>query len=172
MKFILKASLMMGSVALMVTSCKKDEEATATTPTTTPAPTKTELLTGKNWKVTAATVDPAIDWNGNGTLVTDVYSQLEPCDQDDLTKFNTNFTVTEDEGAIKCDPAAPQTTNNATWAWNTNETILTIDDDGTGPLIADSFNVLELTATTFRAKQTLTGGDSTNYVFTITWTKQ
>lgn len=161
---------MMGTMALVVTGCKKDEEAAATT-TPTPTPTKTELLTGKNWKITAATIDPAIDWNDNGTLVTDIYAQLAPCEQDDLTKFNTNFTVTEDEGAIKCDSLAPQTTNTAIWAWSTNETVLTIDNDGTGPNTPDSLDVLELTATKFKANQTLTL-DTVNYVFTITLTKQ
>ena len=161
---------MMGTMVLVVTGCKKDEEAAATT-TPTPTPTKTELLTGKNWKFTAATVDPAIDLNFDGTLDTDYYALLAPCNQDNLTKFNTNFTVTFDEGAIKCDSLAPQTTNTAIWAWSTNETVLTIDNDGTGPNTPYSIDVLELTATKFKANQTLTL-DTVNYVFTATWTKQ
>ena len=172
MRNVLKVTFLFGALTLAVTGCKKEEEAATTSPTTTPAPTKTELLTGKNWKVTAVTSDPAIDWNGSGTMVTDVYSQLDACDQDDLIKFNTNFTVTEDEGALKCDPADPQTTNTTTWAWNTNETILTMDDDGSGPGTAESYTLLDLNANTLRMKYNLLGVDSVNYTISITWTKQ
>jgi hypothetical protein len=172
MRNVLKVTFLFGALTLAVTGCKKEEEAATTSPTTTPAPTKTELLTGKNWKVTAATSDPAIDWNGSGTMVTDVYSQIDPCVQDNLTKFNTNFTVTEDEGALKCDPADPQTTNTTTWAWNTNETILTIDDDGSGPGTAESYTLLDLNANTLRMKYILQDENLVNYSLTITWTKQ
>jgi hypothetical protein len=71
---------MLGALSVTLFSgCKKDKEEETVTPTPAPAPTKTELLTGKSWKVTALTCDPAIDWNANGVMVTNIYAQLSPC---------------------------------------------------------------------------------------------
>jgi hypothetical protein len=41
----------------------------------TPTETKTQLLTGKNWKITAQTLNPGLDI-GTGTLITDSYAYL------------------------------------------------------------------------------------------------
>jgi len=139
-----------------VTSCKKDA-------TPTPAPTKTELLTGKNWKVTAFTSNPAIDWTGTGVMVTDIYAQMQACEKDDLFMFNTNGTTTDDEGATKCNPADPQTTSG-TWAFNSTQTIITVDG-------MDDFNIETLSATTLKGNMVFNDG-ATNYTFTITYTKQ
>ncbi|MBK9799338.1 MAG: hypothetical protein IPP56_06235 [Bacteroidetes bacterium] len=90
-KTSLFALLMLSAVsATLFSGCKKDKEEETVTPTPAPAPTKTELLTGKNWKVTAINCDPAIDWNGNGVMVTNIYAQLSPCGVDDITVFNTS----------------------------------------------------------------------------------
>ncbi|MFM9028652.1 MAG: lipocalin family protein [Bacteroidota bacterium] len=103
------------SIALF-NSCSKDDDSNNTT-----APTKTQLLTAHSWKLTGLTV--------NGT---DQFASVDACEKDNLYTFQSNGTGTLDEGASKCDPADPQTTN-LTWAFASNETILTLND-GSGAL--------------------------------------
>ena len=156
-KTITMACLMLG---LTITSCQKETE---TAPAPTPSLTKTQLLTSKNWKMTAYTSNPAIDWNNNGTMVTDVYTQIPDCHKDDINKFNTNGVGIFDEGATKCDAADPQTTSG-TWIFNTNETIITIDD-------FYSYTIETLNATTLKMSSVYNDG-TTNYTLTVTYTKQ
>ena len=108
-------------VALVFTfnSCKKDKDEVVT------PKTKTQLLCGKNWKITAATVDPAIDWNGSGAVSANLYNQLQTCEKDGINVYNSNGTYTSDEGASKCDVSDPQTVTG-TWVFNTNETTLVL----------------------------------------------
>lgn len=117
-------------MTIAFTSCQKDKEN---------KPDNAGLLTEKNWKLSAFTIDPAIDWFGNGTLVTNIYAQLPACAKDDLTIFNKNGVVNFDEGASKCDPNDPQTTTG-TWAFNTDKTIISVTTDGS----TQSWKVLEL----------------------------
>lgn len=118
------AFLAIATVSL--SGCKKDDD-----------DSKTDMLTDKNWKMTALTVDPPL--NVGGTMISNVYPQIPACQQDDLTIFNDNGTVTFDEGSTKCDPADPQSTQG-TWTWNTDETILSITDGG----ITESYTVVSL----------------------------
>lgn len=99
-------------------SCKKDEK----------SKTKPELLTNGSWHVTAYTVDPAVDWDGDGTDETNVYAIMESCIKDDRTTFVTGGTGELDEGASKCDDSDPQTIP-LTWALDQNETKLTVQGD-------------------------------------------
>ena len=133
--------------------CKKDKD-----------DSNTDKLTDKNWKVTALTVDPPL--NVGGTLVSNVYSQIPACNQNDLTIFKDNGSVTFDEGVTKCDPADPQSTQG-TWTWNTNETILSITNDGD----TDSYNVSSLSNDAMVASYT---DNSFGIVetYTVTYTKQ
>ncbi len=150
------------AIGITITGCKKKEEATPTA-TPTPAPTKKELLIGKNWKVTAQTSNPAIDWNGNGIMVTDIYAQMTACDKDDILIFNSNFTTTNDEGVLKCNPASPQSTAG-TWLFNSTETIITID--------SSDLNIELLNSTTLKGDFVITGSGGVNYTITTTFTKQ
>jgi hypothetical protein len=92
-------------------SCKKDD-------TTTPAPSKTELLTAKSWKVTDVKV------SGQSIYGTALFPA---CTKDDLVKFSTNKVVTFDEGTLKCDPTSPQS-RPGSWEFTTNETKLKVTD--------------------------------------------
>lgn len=149
---------MMAMLCLLATlnfiSCKEDDE----------DPDTTELLTDGNWKLTAMTSDPAIDWFG--TPVTNVYAQLPACIKDDFTIFKDNGTVNFDEGASKCDPSDPQTTSG-TWTLNTDETILSVTTDGE----TESWNIEELKEKTFSAKYEITDL-GVNYTLSVTFTKQ
>jgi hypothetical protein len=138
-------------------SCKDDSK------TDTPvAKTKTQLLSASPWKLVAATVDPAIDVGG--TQVTDWYSQMDACDKDDLTKYETNKTGVYDEGATKCDPSDPQSTPFA-WTFDLSETKITVD--------GESYDIVQLDATTLKMSNTVDGDEiggisGLNYKVTIT----
>ncbi|WP_317897637.1 hypothetical protein [Aurantibacillus circumpalustris] len=125
----------------------------------------TMRLTGKNFKLTAFTVNPAIPPFGS-----DIYNQIPSCSQDNLSKFNANFTITNDEGATKCNSADPQTTSGGTWAWNTNETILTVTDPD--PTVGSiSITILTNDGTTLKGTVSEVI-NSVNYTYTYTFTKQ
>ena len=142
-------------VAVMGCSKKKEE---------TPAPSKTELLTNKNWIISAQTVSPGI--NIGGTTVTDLYAQSAACDKDDFVRFETPNVFKQDEGATKCSPSDPQTLTG-TWSYNADQTIITVTPQGS---TASSANVQDLTATSLKLSQTQTSGNVT-YTFTTTYRK-
>lgn len=150
--------------SLFLTNCKKDDkdpETDTTTTTPTPAATNTEKLTGKNFKMTAATIDPAI------VGVTDWYAQMEDCQKDNLYRFDTPNVYKEDEGATKCATNDPQTLTG-TWTWNTDETILTTK---IGTDEAVSYTVITNDGTTLKIKYTQ-DIQGTKYTVTGTYVKQ
>ena len=95
------------AIATVFTSCSKDDD----------EKTKTELLTASKWKMTAATVSPAM------MGITDFFPLMEACDKDNTIKFNTDKTVVSDEGATKCDAGNPQQETD-TWAFSSDESKL------------------------------------------------
>ncbi len=144
--------LFMSTIVLLSASCKKDSS----------EPSNTEKICGKNWRVVALTVNPGITI---GTVtVTDYLAQIPSCSKDDFSTFNTNGTYTDDEGASKCSPSDPQTTSG-TWKFNSNETIVTLDN-------TDSYTILINDGSTL--KYTFSQVDATsgiNYVYTATLNK-
>ena len=117
---IIKWSTLILAMVIAFSSCKKDSD-TAEIISTTP----TEYLTAGSWKITAMTIDPGVDI-GNGILLTDVFSLLDACEKDDLMVFNTNGTITADEGVLKCNPDSPQTSNDGSWSLSSDNKTLTI----------------------------------------------
>lgn len=139
--------------SVTLSGCKKDKEES-----------NTDKLTGKNWKMTALTVDPPL--NIGGTMISNVYPQIPACQQDDLDIFNSNGTVTFDEGATKCNASDPQSTQG-TWTWNTNETILSITDSGN----TESYTIVSLSDTVM----VVTFTDNSSGIvetYTVTFTAQ
>ena len=155
------------TAGILFTSCKKEEKTPEPEPTPAPVPqTNTQKLTGKNFKLVALTVDPAL-FDGNANI-TDVYnsSLFEPCQKDDLVKFESDGKVISDEGAVKCNTTDPQT-STGTWLWNSTETVITVTQDNT----PQSFTVMVNDGTTLKGS-TVKNINGTNYTFTYTWTKQ
>ncbi len=111
-------------------ACKKDPV----------PPTKEELLTAKKWKISAFILTLP-----NGS-VENILAGADVCEFDNFQKFETNGTVTEDEGATKCDTTDPQIADSGTWAFNTEKTQLTITLSG-GKVVT---TLLELSATTLK----------------------
>jgi Lipocalin-like domain len=102
---------------------------------------KSDMLVGKNWKMTALVLDPG--YNINGVTVTDFYAQLPACRKDGTTKFLANGTYADDEGTLKCSASDPQTTTG-TWVFNPTETVLTLSPQGDD---AVSYDIVTLTST-------------------------
>lgn len=146
--------ILMAAVLLTLFGCRKDKEDTIDRET---------LLTQGSWKITALTVDPAIDWFG--TMVTNVYSQMPSCVKDNLTVFNKNGTTNYDEGPSKCDPNEPQTTSG-TWAFNTDKSILSLTTEGE----TESWNLSTLNDQKIEAEYQITE-DGITYTFSITLNK-
>jgi hypothetical protein len=148
-------------VMLVFSSCKKEDE----------VKTATDYLTQGNWMITAATIDPDIEMDDG--LVTNVYPYLDPCQRDNLMKFNTNGTVAQDEGATKCDPDDPQIIDEGNWAFSNNNKTLTILFPDEDPLVAE---VKTLNESTFVMSYEFDSvdhlGEPTTYTYTITWTLQ
>ena len=137
-------------VTFLFSACKKDDDVT----------TKTDLLTSSSWKITALTIDPALptfDNEGNITGSTnDLFAMLEDCSKDDIYSFNTDKTLSMDEGASKCDNSDPQKSTGS-WSFNSDETTLTIKVEE----YPETMSILELTDKVLKLKSTEVDGGMT-----------
>jgi hypothetical protein len=145
----LNSYLMVVLFVLSLFSCKKDEK------------TAKENLIGK-WMMTAMTISPA----QNG--VTDMFSTSSACGKDDLTIFNTDGTVTNDEGAVKCNASDPQTSSGGTWALSADGKTLTMTSPGQTPQV---ITIVTLSSTSFVGKMTMVDSGVT-YTITVTLVKK
>lgn len=150
----LAAALGIFALAL-TTGCKKDDDV---------QPDKIAMLTSGSWKLTAMTVNPAIDWFGEPT--TNVFAKMPTCLKDDLTIFKSNGTITYDEGPSKCDPSDPQT-STGTWKVNDKQTILTVIADGE----TNVWDISSLTNDVFKAEYEIEEEGET-YTFTVSFSKK
>lgn len=162
MKMIFKSlgllSLMM---LLALASCKKEDPVIEKT-------TK-EYLTAHNWKMTAQVIDPGI--NLGGTTITDMFVYLPDCTKDDVTKFESNGSITDDEGATKCDPTDPQTTTDGNWVLSSDNKTVTISYPNEDPT---SIEIITINDNTLKGKFTTVddfGAGVLTYVITVTFSK-
>jgi hypothetical protein len=114
-------------------ACKKDKKETPKS--------KTDLLTTGQWKMTAFTVSPPMDLDGDGIVDSDVYATMGACEKDDYYIFKKDGTLEQNEGASKCDPLDPQT-ETVDWSF--------VNDEKEIIFIGTRATILELTATRFR----------------------
>ena len=139
-------------ICISIFGCKKDKKEDI------PAKTKTELITTGTWKITAQTVNPAYDWDGDGDVETNILDNTDACLKDNFLTFKTNGTAEDNEGATKCDPLDDQI-YSMSWSFLASETKIEID--------GDEYTLAELTATTL--KLSFTGVDAgVTYTFVIT----
>lgn len=144
--------------------------------------TKTEMLSGKNWKLSAFTVDPALDWDGTGTAVNNLYSQLQACEKDNISKFSTNGSLIYDEGTTMCSTTDIQTMNG-TWSFNIDETKITVSvpDFATATnefmswdvnyeYTPRTWDIVSLTSTELKVTIVEQDANGTNYTYTLTYT--
>jgi len=149
MKRIYFLSLVIMIIALV--NCKKDSTLT-----------KKEMLTGKNWILSACTVSPAMSFNG--TTSTDWFGHLDACIGDNILMFNTNGTFTTDEGAIKCNSADPQVEDSGTWTFNADETVISMTHSASA---ATTMTIISLSSSKMQVSWATTG--TTAYTFTATY---
>lgn len=131
----------------------------------TPDPSNTSALLVGVWKMSANTVTPAIDYNGDGTKETNVFPVMENCEKDGIITFTADKNVTEDEGPTICDPDDPQSVTTK-WSLSADNKTLFLEGWGTR-------DVVSITATTLVLKYKLFDAeDEIEYTFTVTFTKQ
>ena len=143
----MRNSFLLLLLAGALAACKKEAS---------PAPaSKTDLLTAKNWRLTAATT---VSIASSGNTTTDNYATEPLCARDNFRTYQRDNAVVFDEGPTTCNPASPQTTA-IPWAWQDNETTLvhTVSTlSGTGPSTAPvKYQVVELTASTLHLRYVL-----------------
>ncbi len=141
--------------------CKKDKDDPQ------PAKSRTELLTNKNWRLTAATIDPAIDLFGTGTATTNLFAQYPDCTKDDLSRFENGGVFKDDEGATKCSPTAPQTATG-TWTFSADESKVTTTVSGS----TTTLNISELSENALKGTVVEDFGTPINYTISFTFAKQ
>jgi len=176
-------SLILFSSVVLITSCSKTETATSA------AETNAVLLAGtkggsKSWHL--ASVSAVINGGASQPL-----NNIPACELDNIFLFSNNATqgYTETEGPTLCTSTDPSTLELGSWAFTDDGKSLLID--ATVSATSDQFNaeqdlpffilsqgepltVSQLTATTLVLTYPYTDTSntpSTNYVFTITFTK-
>lgn len=114
----------------ILAGCQKDED---------DDPSRTEILTSGQWRITGITANPAVVVSG--IPISDIYAFLPACSKDNYYVFKTDGNAELNEGPTKCNAADPQT-QTQTWALSSDEQQITIN--------ATSFTVLGLTDTELR----------------------
>ncbi len=127
-----------------IPACKKENVKTQS---------KTELLTTGSWKITAAVSDN----DGNGSYETNDFASFPTCFIDNIFTFKTNGQLELDEGLTKCDVLDPQI-ETVSWQFTTNDTKIVVD--------SDTYDITELSTTTFKIKENFSGGGSSVVTFT------
>lgn len=137
---------------LSLNACKKEEEKKE--------PTKTDHLQNGKWKLASA--------NAAGGVF-DLMTSLKDCQKDNFYTFNTDKTITVDEGATKCSASASQITTEGNWALLNNDAQMSISGEkitaGFGNLTGD---VVTISATTLQLKKdTVVSGFPTTAIITF-----
>lgn len=149
--------MLFGRGSACAEACKKEAD----------DPGKPALLTAPSWRVSARTHTTTFSYGSPS--VRDEYATMGTCEKDNYTTFNADHTVLADEGATKCNAAAPQT-DTGTWSLSSHDAQLTIvgTAPGSSPLV---YEVLELSATTLRLRYTYssTSGVAGNFVTETTY---
>ncbi|MGE7776861.1 lipocalin family protein [Chitinophaga sp. NPDC101104] len=114
------------SCAIMLTgavSCSKKKKDEAG-----PSGSVTQMLVGTKWRLTAQTINPAVDVTGDGVPDSDMFAFMPECAKDDYVIFSTGGVYQLFEGQKKCSDAqeAP-----GTWVlFNNDKSLRVTDEDG------------------------------------------
>jgi hypothetical protein len=112
---------------------------------------KAALLTGSKWRLASHTIVPAIDWDANGTLITDLLEEHGDCLRDDVASYASDHSYTIEEGGQKCDPADPEV-EKGTWSLEPAEDGLTLHSELDPDPIA--FSIARISATQLVLRRT------------------
>lgn len=147
--------LMIAIMALVWASCTDKDDPKPD------AKSKAELLAAHTWKISSATISPAVD--GKTNLL-----ELIPCYLENTESYSSNGSFVKDEGSNKCGNV--EQTRTGTWSFNSSETIIQINYSKSTE-IDESFNILELSDNTFKYSGIYELED-VEYTLTFTFTAQ
>lgn len=130
-----KTAYILAAVCFSILACKKKENKTNNnnnnnTDSTYKYVSKYTGLTTDRWKINAVYI---LTTDGKDTIL-DYYSSMKNCEKDNYIQFNTNHSVSVDEGAEKCDASASQITTDGTWSLNMDTTVFTLADSKVLPI--------------------------------------
>jgi hypothetical protein len=152
--------ILLFAMALVFSSCKKDEDDNNNGNSTV------DHLTSGAWKITAMMVDPGIDLGG-GIVITDFFTMMPACSKDDLITFHSDGKIIFDEGATKCVPSDPQTTEG-TWTLSGDNKTLTMKEPGEDDIVV---TITEISSSMMKGTYTMDedfGAGTQTYTITIT----
>lgn len=116
----MKQLLTIATILLVYGCSKKDGGGSPSS-----APTKTALLTSKDWVMTSKQYKKISD-----AMWTDAYSQLSPCDKDDRLALTASGSYEVNEGPSKCAASDPFIIETGTWKFAQNESLLIFTKTG------------------------------------------
>jgi hypothetical protein len=144
----MKKLFLLALTATALSACKKDSDTT---------PSRTELLTGREWHITAETETVMrTPVGGSPTpVVFDRYAGMPACERDNIHKFNVNKSRVIDEGLSKCLSTDPQS-STSTWDFTSDQTKMLLPNLAS-PATSIEVDIVELTASTLRLRVDLSG---------------
>ncbi len=153
-------SIIFLALVVVLISCKKEEQKS-----------KTELLCGKYWKMTALTSDseiPVKDDDGNITGYThNFFSGMAACATDDVFIYDTDGTYSWDAKTL-CSSNDLQN-GTGTWIFNDDETVIRQVQDNNGFIM--EFTDIHLSDNKFTGRFDFVLPDET-YKLTATFTRE
>ena len=146
---------------LSFTSCNDDDDGEDA-----PAPTRSQLLTSKNWIVDTWDIEPAIDIDNNGTQENNLIPFFPVCFLDDFYDFNADGSYAIEEGASKCDDNDPTVIESGDWLWNSDNTRIIFE-----PNSGDNYEykVISISSSELVIEFTSVNENGTTFTQTQTW---
>lgn len=118
-------------------------------------------LTGNNWRIAMATINPELDTNG--TTLTDLLILDDSCHLDNLLGFSTDSLVVFADDTIPCDSAVNFLFARWYFQNDSNELVVVINDS-----LINTFEILLLNDDSLMVAEQRTI-DSTQYTLTYTY---
>lgn len=110
---LLKISAFVLTAALVLNACKKKDDNS----NTGGSGSKKDILKSHSWVASDILVND-----------TSLWIIVQDCERDNVFTFKDNDVVTTDEGATKCDPADPQSTDDVWKLLNNDTKIIWMED--------------------------------------------
>ncbi len=155
-----RLTLLLISFLGIFSACKKDDEGT-------PVSRTASLLTRpKTWKVTGFTINPGVQLQQDGPIVTDLYNAFGSTYQDNTIKFTLNPNIYLIEEGTTKDQFDGQIGDVGEWYIGSDEKSIVLASKASS---LTSCDILELTETTFQYRYIIFLG-SQGQPFTITQT--
>jgi hypothetical protein len=140
-------------VFALIVSCSKSDN-------NSPLSEKEKKLVAGEWQISGYTAKTT--YMGQDTII-DLYPSMAACEKDNVVRFQSNGTGTEDEKTNVCN-GEPQI-GNFTWVLLNNETRLALVDGN-----PDTFDVVQISDAQWKFKKT--NLNTSGQTVTLTWTYQ